>query len=79
MGAHEPGGIYGHYPPSFAQFPGTNSTTSPAGKHALFHLALRAIKTFGLECAQILGLSVTADGSVPLVHQVYPGHQYAHN
>jgi transposase len=82
-------------------------------KDVFFHLALRAIKTFGLQCAQIhqdtttvtfsgqyaawhapehlshghnkdhrpdlkqlvLGLSVTADGTVPLVHQVYPGHQ----
>ena len=82
-------------------------------KDVFFHLALRAIKTFGLECAQIhqdtttvtfsgqyagwrapeelthghnkdhrpdlkqlvVGLSVTADGAVPLVHQVYPGHQ----
>ncbi len=82
-------------------------------KDLFFHLALRAIKTFGLDCAQIhqdtttvtfsgqyagwhapewlthghnkdhrpdlkqlvLGLSVTADGAVPLVHQVYPGHQ----
>jgi transposase len=78
-----------------------------------FHLALRAIKTFGLQCQQIhqdtttvtfsgkyagwqvsedltyghnkdyrpdlkqlvLGLSVTADGSVPLVHKVYSGNQ----
>lgn len=82
-------------------------------KDVFFHLALRAIKTFGLQCEQIhqdtttvtfsgqyagwrvpedlthghnkdhrpdlkqlvLGLSVTADGSVPLVHQVYPGNQ----
>jgi hypothetical protein len=82
-------------------------------KDVFFHLALRAIKTFGLECAQIhqdtttvtftgqyagwqapeelthghnkdhrpdlkqlvLGMSVTADGSVPLVHQVYCGNQ----
>jgi len=82
-------------------------------KDVFFHLALRAIKTFGLDCAQIhqdtttvtvsgqyagwrlpeeltyghnkdhrpdlkqlvLGLSVTADGSVPLVHKVYPGNQ----
>ena len=82
-------------------------------KDVFFHLALRAIKTFGLQCTQIhqdtttvtfsgkyadwqapedltygnnkdhrpdlkqlvLGLSVTADGSVPLVHQVYPGNQ----
>ena len=82
-------------------------------KDVFFHLALRAIKTFGLDCAQIhqdtttvtftgqyagwrlpeeltcghnkdhrpdlkqlvLGVSVTADGSVPLVHKVYPGNQ----
>jgi transposase len=82
-------------------------------KDVFFHLALRAIKTFGLHCGQIhqdtttvtfsgqyagwrapeelthghnkdhrpdlkqlvLGLSVTADGSVPLVHQIYPGNQ----
>ncbi len=82
-------------------------------KDVFFHLALRAIKTFGLQCAQIhqdtttvtfsgqyagwrapetlthghnkdhrpdlkqlvLGLSVTADGSVPLLHQIYPGNQ----
>jgi transposase len=82
-------------------------------KDVFFQLALRAIKTFGLQCTQIhqdtttvtfsgkyadwqapedltygnnkdhrpdlkqlvLGLSVTADGSVPLVHQVYPGNQ----
>lgn len=85
------------------------------GRHqdVFFHLALRAIKIFGLHCGQIhqdtttvtfsgqyahwhvpevlthghnkdhrpdlkqlvLGLSVCADGSVPLVHQVYPGNQ----
>jgi transposase len=82
-------------------------------KDVFFHLALRAIKTFELQCTQIhqdtttvtftgkyaawqagedlthghnkdfrpdlkqlvLGLSVTADGSVPLVHQVYSGNQ----
>jgi transposase len=82
-------------------------------KDVFFHLALRAIKTFELHCAQIhqdtttvtfsgqyagwqlpeqlthginkdhrpdlkqlvLGLSVTADGSVPLVHTVYSGNQ----
>jgi transposase len=82
-------------------------------KDVFFHLALRAIKTFGLQCEQIhqdtttvtfsgkyadwqapedltqghnkdhrpdlkqlvLGLSVTADGSVPLVHQIFPGNQ----
>ncbi len=82
-------------------------------KDVFFHLALRAIKIFELDCAQIhqdtttvsftgqyagwrapeelthghnkdhrpdlkqlvVGLSVTADGAVPLVHQVYPGHQ----
>jgi transposase len=82
-------------------------------KDVFFHLALRAIKTFGLQCAQIhqdtttvtfsgrypgwqapevlthghnkdhrpdlqqlvLGLSVTADGSVPLVHKIYSGNQ----
>jgi len=82
-------------------------------KDVFFHLALRAIKTFGLQCAQIhqdtttvtfsgryagwqapeelthghnkdhrpdlkqlvLGMSVTADGSVPLLHQVYSGNQ----
>ena len=82
-------------------------------KDVFFHLALRAIKTFGLQCAQIhqdtttvtfsgqyggwqapeelthghnkdyrpdlkqlvLGLSVTADGSVPLMHQIYSGNQ----
>jgi transposase len=82
-------------------------------KDVFFHLALRAIKTFGLQCSQIhqdtttvtfsgqyagwhapelltqghnkdhrpdlkqlvLGLSVTADGSVPLLHKVYAGNQ----
>jgi len=82
-------------------------------KDVFFHLALRAIKTFGLRCQQIhqdtttitfngqysawhlpeqlahghnkdhrpdlkqlvLGLSVTADGAVPLVHQIYSGNQ----
>jgi len=82
-------------------------------KDVFFHLALRAIKTFGLQCEQIhqdtttvtfsgqypawhlpehlthghnkdhrpdlkqlvLGLSVTADGAVPLVHQIYAGNQ----
>jgi transposase len=82
-------------------------------KDVFFHLALRAIKTFGLQCSQIhqdtttvtfcgqyaswqapeelthghnkdhrpdlkqlvLGLSVTADGAVPLTHQVYAGNQ----
>ena len=82
-------------------------------KDVFFHLALRAIKTFGLDCSQIhqdtttvtfsgqytawqlpeqltyghnkdhrpdlkqlvLGLSVTADGSVPLLHKVYSGNQ----
>jgi transposase len=82
-------------------------------KDVFFHLALRAIKTFGLHCEQIhqdtttvtfsgqypawhlpehlthghnkdhrpdlkqlvLGLSVTADGAVPLVHQIYAGNQ----
>ena len=82
-------------------------------KDVFFHLALRAIKTFELDCSQIhqdtttvtfcgqyaswsapeelthginkdhrpdlkqlvLGLSVTADGSVPLVHQIYSGNQ----
>ena len=82
-------------------------------KDVFFHLALRAIKTFGLHCGQIhqdtttvtfsgqytgwhalelltqghnkdhrpdlkqlvLGLSVTADGSVPLVHKIYSGNQ----
>ena len=82
-------------------------------KDVFFHLALRAIKTFGLQCGQIhqdtttvtftgrydgwqapeelthghnkdhrpdlkqlvLGLSVTADGSVPLTHQIYSGNQ----
>ena len=85
------------------------------GRHmdVFFHLALRAIKVFQLQCSQIhqdtttvtfsgkytgwgvtellthgknkdyrpdlkqlvLGLSVTADGSVPLVHKVYDGNQ----
>ena len=82
-------------------------------KDVFFHLALRAIKTFDLQCTQIhqdtttitfsgqyagwhaaevlthghnkdhrpdlkqlvLGLSVTADGSVPLVHKIYSGNQ----
>jgi len=82
-------------------------------KDVFFHLALRAIKVFGLQCVQIhqdttsvtfcgnysgwrvpeslthghnkdhrpdlkqlvLGLSVTADGSIPLVHKIYPGNQ----
>jgi transposase len=82
-------------------------------KDVFFHLALRAIKTFELQCNHlhqdtttvtftgkyadwqaaealthghnkdhrpdlkqlVLGLSVTADGSVPLVHQVYSGNQ----
>lgn len=82
-------------------------------KDVFFHLALRAIKTFGLHCDQIhqdtttvtfsgqyagwhapeeltcgfnkdhrpdlkqlvLGLSVSADGAVPLVHQIYSGNQ----
>jgi transposase len=82
-------------------------------KDVFFHLALRAIKTFQLQCAQIhqdtttvtfsgrypawrapetlthgnnkdhrpdlkqlvLGLSVTADGAVPLVHKIYSGNQ----
>jgi hypothetical protein len=82
-------------------------------KDVFLHLALRAIKTFGLQCSQIhqdtttvtfcgqyaswqapeelthghnkdhrpdlkqlvLGLSVTADGAVPLAHQVYAGNQ----
>jgi transposase len=82
-------------------------------KDVFFHLALRAIKAFELDCGQIhqdtttvtfsgryagwqlpeeltwghnkdhrpdlkqlvLGLSVTADGSVPLVHKIYPGNQ----
>jgi transposase len=85
------------------------------GKHkdVFFHLALKAIKRFKLDCSQIhqdttsitfsgkyggwsaqeiltqgynkdhrpdlkqlvLGMSVTADGSVPLVHKVYNGNQ----
>jgi hypothetical protein len=82
-------------------------------KDVFFHLALRAIKLFDLDCSRIhqdtttvtfsgkyagwtarefltyginkdhrpdlkqlvLGLSVTADGSVPLVHQIYDGNQ----
>ena len=82
-------------------------------KDVFFHLALRAIKIFGLECSQIhhdtttvtfsgkypgwniqellthgknkdhrpdlkqlvLGLSVTADGAVPIYHRVYSGNQ----
>ena len=82
-------------------------------KDVFFHLALRAIKLFQLECSQIhqdtttvtfsgkyagwsvpellshginkdhrpdlkqlvLGLSVSADGSVPLVHKIYSGNQ----
>jgi transposase len=82
-------------------------------KDVFFHLALRAIKAFELDCGQIhqdttsvtfsgqytgwrlpeeltyghnkdhrpdlkqlvLGVSVTADGSVPLVHKIYPGNQ----
>ena len=82
-------------------------------KDVFFHLALRAIKVFALQCSQIhqdtttvtfcgkyagwrvpewlthginkdhrpdlkqlvLGLSVTGDGSVPLVHQIYEGNQ----
>lgn len=82
-------------------------------KDVFFHLALRAIKVFGIDCSQIhqdtttvtfsgkyagwsasellayginkdhrpdlkqlvLGLSVTADGSVPLVHKIYDGNQ----
>ena len=86
-----------------------------AGRHkdVFFHLALRAIKLFQLDCSQIhqdtttvtfsgrydgwklpeqlchgknkdhrpdlkqlvLGISVTADGAVPLIHQVYSGNQ----
>lgn len=85
------------------------------GKHkdVFFHLALKAIKIFNLDCSQIhqdttsitfagkyggwsaqemlgyghnkdhrpdlkqlvLGMSVTADGSIPLVHKVYDGNQ----
>jgi transposase len=82
-------------------------------KDVFFHLALRAIKVFQLQCSQIhqdtttvtfsgqytgwglpevmtqgvnkdhrpdlkqlvVGLSVTADGAVPLVHKIYPGNQ----
>ena len=82
-------------------------------KDVFFHLALRAIKIFALDCSQIhhdtttvtfagkypgwsvqellthgknkdhrpdlkqlvLGLSVTADGAVPLFHRVYSGNQ----
>lgn len=82
-------------------------------KDVFFHLALRAIKVFQVECSQIhqdtttvtfsgkyagwsasellgyginkdhrpdlkqlvLGLSVSADGSVPLVHKIYDGNQ----
>lgn len=82
-------------------------------KDVFFHLALRSIKVFGLDCSRIhqdtttvtfsgryqgwhvpekmahginkdhrpdlkqlvLGVSVTADGSVPLVHKVYNGNQ----
>jgi len=82
-------------------------------KDVFFHLALRAIKVFQLQCSQIhqdtttvtfsgqyagwgvpevlthglnkdyrpdlkqlvLGLSVTADGAVPLLHKIYPGNQ----
>lgn len=82
-------------------------------KDVFFHLALKAIKLFDLDCSRIhqdtttitfsgkyagwtaqefmtyginkdhrpdlkqlvLGLSVTADGSVPLMHQVYNGNQ----
>ena len=82
-------------------------------KDVFFHLALRAIKVFDLQCSQIhqdttsvtfcgkysgwavtellthghnkdhrpdlkqlvLGMSVTADGSVPLVHKIYSGNQ----
>jgi transposase len=82
-------------------------------KDVFFHLALRAIKIFALDCSQIhhdtstvtfagkypgwsvqellthgknkdhrpdlkqlvLGLSVTADGTVPLFHRVYSGNQ----
>lgn len=82
-------------------------------KDVFFHLALRAIKVFEIDCSQIhqdtttitfsgkyagwsasellgyginkdhrpdlkqliLGLSVTADGSVPLVHKIYDGNQ----
>lgn len=82
-------------------------------KDVFFHLALKAIKIFKLDCSQIhqdttsitfsgkyagwsaqeriaygknkdhrpdlkqlvLGMSITADGAVPLVHQVYDGNQ----
>jgi transposase len=82
-------------------------------KDVFFHLALRAIKVFELECTQIhqdtttvtfsgkyaawkapellthghnkdhrpdlkqlvLGLSISADGAVPLVHKIYDGNQ----
>lgn len=82
-------------------------------KDVFFHLALRAIKVFELQCSQVhqdtttitfsgkyagwsapelltyginkdhrpdlkqlvLGLSVSADGAVPLVHQIYDGNQ----
>jgi len=82
-------------------------------KDVFFHLALRAIKVFQLQCSQIhqdtttvtfsgqyagwgvpevlthgvnkdhrpdlqqlvVGLSVTADGVVPLMHKIYPGNQ----
>ena len=82
-------------------------------KDVFFHLALRAIKLFQLDCSQmhqdttsitfsgkyagwsaselltyghnkdhrpdlkqlVLGMSVTADGSVPLMHRIYSGHQ----
>jgi transposase len=82
-------------------------------KDVFFHLALRAIKVFDLQCSQIhqdttsvtfcgkysgwrvpellthghnkdhrpdlkqlvLGMSVSADGSVPLVHKIYNGNQ----
>lgn len=82
-------------------------------KDVFFHLALRAIKVFDLQCSQIhqdttsvsfcgkysgwavsellahghnkdhrpdlkqlvLGMSVSADGSVPLVHKIYSGNQ----
>ncbi len=82
-------------------------------KDVFFHLALRAIKVFQLQCSQIhqdtttvtfsgqysgwsavellthgknkdhrpdlkqlvLGLSITADGAVPLVHKIYSGNQ----
>ena len=86
-----------------------------AGKHkdVFFHLALRAIKIFKIDCSQVhqdttsitfagkyggwsaqeiltygynkdhrpdlkqlvLGLSVSADGGIPLVHKVYDGNQ----